>query len=371
VATGAADARSDVYAAGVMLYELLTGAPPYQGDTAISVAYRHVNTDMPAPSLIAGDVPPELDALVLHATRRDPAARPADAGAMLAELRDVARRLEVPRVPPPAPPVEDQHTEPSVAKAAEGPRGTRALPRPPAENPPSHVDARRHSRRVFAVWIAIVLVLALIVGVSAWWLGSGRWTEVPRIAGVERTAAERMLTEADLVPNVKVAYDNDVPAGRVAVTNPLPDAQLLRGSSVAVTVSNGRPTVPQIAPGTPVEEAEAAVRAVTLTPERSGSRSDQRTGTVASTEPAAGTALPIGGTVTLVLGDGDDESDQVRVPSLVGQSYESASEKLSDLGLDVEQSRGLLGRRNGIVIGQSPSPGELVDKGTTVTLHTF
>src|SRR4051812_10997715 len=86
VATGQADQRSDVYAAGVLLYELLTGAPPYTGDTALSVPYRHVTSDVPAPSLIAGDVPPELDDLVRRATRRDPAARPLDAATMLAEL---------------------------------------------------------------------------------------------------------------------------------------------------------------------------------------------------------------------------------------------------------------------------------------------
>ena len=91
VATGAADPRSDVYAAGILLYELLTGAPPYTGDTAISVAYRHVNCDVPAPSEVAGDVPPELDAFVRRATRRDPTARPADAAAMLAELAAAGR----------------------------------------------------------------------------------------------------------------------------------------------------------------------------------------------------------------------------------------------------------------------------------------
>src|ERR687894_303280 len=117
VATGRADARSDVYAAGIMLYELLTGAPPYGGDTAIAVAYQHVNSDVPPPSQIAGEVPPELDELVLRCTRRDPAVRPADAAAMLAALHRVAVQLDVPRVPPPVPPprpVEEQDTVPAA-----------------------------------------------------------------------------------------------------------------------------------------------------------------------------------------------------------------------------------------------------------------
>ena len=201
VATGAADPRSDVYAAGILLYELLTGAPPYTGDTAISVAYRHVNSDVPAPSEVAGDVPPELDALVRRATCRDPRARPADAAAMLAELRLLAGVLEVPRVPVPAPPpkpVEEQRRAP--AGGVPGPRpAPRMLERErrlgtPSLPPPGHLRARRRSRRLFAVATALVLVLALGIGLTAWWLGSGRWTAVPSLAGVRQDAAERLLT---------------------------------------------------------------------------------------------------------------------------------------------------------------------------------
>ncbi|HEY0640887.1 MAG TPA: protein kinase, partial [Pseudonocardiaceae bacterium] len=103
VATGAADARSDVYSAGIVLYEMLTGAPPYSGDTALSVAYRHVNEDAPPPSRVASGIPPLLDQLVVRATRRDPRDRPDDAAAFLNALQRVRTQLEVPRVPVPSP----------------------------------------------------------------------------------------------------------------------------------------------------------------------------------------------------------------------------------------------------------------------------
>jgi eukaryotic-like serine/threonine-protein kinase len=420
VATGNADARSDVYAAGIMLYELLTGAPPYSGDTAISVAYRHVNSDVPPPSQIAGDVPPELDELVVRATRRDPAARPADAAAMLAELHRVAVRLEVPRVPPPTPParpVEEQDTVPAgphrvssgtavSAHPAPGPGGTRALPRPIDDDPPPYLLARRRSRTLFAVWTAIVLVLALLVGVTAWWLGSGRWTAMPSIVGLERSAAQQVLTDADLVARITEAHDDEVDEGLISATDPAPQAPLLRGSTVQITVSTGRPRVPNIAPGTPVADAEQAIRDAGLTPVQDDSSSDDNdernsddnsndndnnngddrnrddrhsddsgsapAGTVLRTEPEAGTELRSGSRVTIVVSRGEDDSDTVEVPSVVGEDFDEAAERLDELDLDAEGRSAVpfLGREDGRVVGQDPPAGTRVKRGTTVTLTT-
>ena len=401
VATGAADARSDVYAAGVLLYELLTGSPPYTGDTALSVAYRHVNSDVPPPSQIAGEVPPELDALVLRATRRDPTARPADAAALLAELHRVAVRLEVPRVSAPVPPprpVEEQDTVPAgprrlpagtAATGAHtgphamggGPGGTRAMPRfaddlqPVGDGPPPHMRARRRSRRVFAGWIAIVLVLTLLVGLTAWWLGSGRWTAMPPLLGLEQGTAQQLLGEADLVARITEVPDDGVAEGMVSATDPLPAARLLRGTTVTVTVSAGRPTVPAVAAGTAVAAAEQAIRDAALTPVRATGAAEYSSsvpdGAVVRTEPGSGTRLPVGGAVTLVVSRGA-APERVRVPLVLGQSFDDAADTLDGLGLDVEQRAGFLfGRDDGRVVGQEPAAGSTVKPGSTVTLETF
>ncbi|QJY49554.1 Stk1 family PASTA domain-containing Ser/Thr kinase [Pseudonocardia broussonetiae] len=407
VATGSADARSDVYAAGILLYELLTGTPPFTGDTAISVAFRHVNDRVPPPSLIAGDVPPELDALVLRATDRDPAARPADAGALLGELRRVAHRLEVPRVPVPAPPRPAQHaTEPVTHPGPvvmPGPRGTQALPAGPprgatstdlagppaggtlhggAGDPfPDHRRARRRSRRAFAVGIALVLVLALVVGAVAWWMGSGRWTQVPALVGVQQTAAAELLDDYGLVTGpATTTFDNAAPAGAVLAVDPPVGAQLLRGEIVTLTVSTGRPVVPPVEAGTDVAGAEQLVRDAGLTPTRDSSDAEFSDsvpeGAVIRTEPPAGQAVDIGGAVTLVVSRGVEPPPapaRVSVPMVVGQTASAAQALLDELGLStvVQSTLPFALNEDPTVIGQSPAAGTVVEEGTQVVLDTL
>src|SRR4051812_7870020 len=229
---GRSDARSDVSAAGVMFYELLTGHPPYAGDSALAVAYQHVHHDVPAPSSEAPGIPWQVDELVTRTTRRDPAARPLDAGAFLAELTDLRTDLGLARVPVPTGRPADNPTatirptnrptaprprQPSAPGGAGHPdprtevlggradrsrgRGTTVLPgmgagptpavggaRPgigprPSARPgvPPHIRRRRAR---FAV--TLVLLLAVTIGAVGWWLGSGRWVDVPDLLGKDK-----------------------------------------------------------------------------------------------------------------------------------------------------------------------------------------
>jgi serine/threonine protein kinase/beta-lactam-binding protein with PASTA domain len=392
VTTGAADSRSDVYAAGVLAFELLTGAVPFTGDTPISVAYRHVHDDVPPPSSVVANVPPELDDLIVRATRRDPAARPADAAAFLAALCRVAERAGIPRVPPPVPPARPEPdttvATPQRLPGVPGTRGTRALPRheqpwapapahPTPPQPSEHVRLRRRSRRVFGAWVSAVAVLGLVVGTVGWWLGDGRWTDMPTVVGVERATAERLLLGADLVASIDVARDDTVAAGVVSAVDPGPGARLLRGSTVRLTVSSGRPQVPPVAPGTVVEAAEQAIRDAGLAPVRSGAAREYSAtvppGAVVRTDPPAGTALPGGSRVTLVVSRGVEPPRQVRVPLVIGRSVGEATRALSSIGLEVEVERNFPFDRgdDAQVLQQSHGPGSMVDRGTTITLRAF
>jgi serine/threonine-protein kinase len=225
--------------------------------------------------------------------------------------------------------------------------------------------------------VAVVATLGLLVGATGWWLGDARWTTVPGVVGMDRGAAEQRITAAGLVAAVTVVHDDTVAAGRVAAEDPAADGRLRRGGTVRLTVSSGRPAVPAVAAGTTVAKAEQAVRDAGLGPVTSSGRQEYSAtvpaGQVIRTDPPAGTALPSGGAVTLVVSRGAEPRRQVRVPFLIGRTRADAVATLTALGLEVDVERGLpFGPDDGgRVVAQDHGAGSLVDPGTTITLRTL
>jgi serine/threonine-protein kinase len=391
VARGVSDARTDVYSAGVVLFELLTGTPPYGGDSALAVAYRHVHDDVPAPSTRVAGIPPALDELVLRATRREPGGRPADAGVFLAELAMARTDLGLRRVPsrevasasgieaPTVPAGPGRRTGPT-APALSGPRATTALPayaqpvqppgRPrrgasrvgPADG--SGWPAERRRRRTWSwVALAVVLLAALSVGTVAWWFGSGRFAAVPSLTQLTRAQAEARLDGVDLTGRFDQEPSETVAAGRVVRSEPAPGGRVLRGHSVTVVLSSGPPAVPvPSVTGQSADDAQGAIRQAGLQPQLIEQSSvDVEAGQIISQTPAGGTAKR-GSTVALVVSTGPGI---VAVPDVRGLSIDDARQKLSDAGFRVK----VRSLRIGNVIAQSPRGGSQREQGSTVTIY--
>jgi eukaryotic-like serine/threonine-protein kinase len=378
VVRGVADARSDVYATGILMYEMLTGGPPHAGETPLAVAYQHVHADVPPPSSRAEGLPAAVDALVDHATRRDPDQRPADAGAFGDEVARVRRDLTGPEldaggVAAPAEEGAVRHT--LVVPTDRADDGTEADDEAGAGDGPSS-SGRRRTRGSGASsgrgrWALVsVLLLAVLVGATAWWLGSGRFTETPEVVGMKRTTAVSQLHGAGFeVTYGDRAYSETVRPGRVVRTSPDPGGRIERGGVVTLVLSKGkeRYDVPDLAG----EEVGAAEKALEGTHLRVGGTPlvfSQKVAKdhVVRTDPAPGTSVKRDTGVRLFVSKGPKPVD---VPDLRGAGKDDAVAKLEALGLGVEvteQYSDDVGE--GLVVGHDPGPGQTVGKGSTVTV---
>lgn len=352
VATGAADERTDVYAAGIMLFELLTGRVPYAGETAVSVAYRHLHENVPPPSSLV-EVPPALDGLTVRATRREPGARPVDAGAFLAELRDVREDLGLRTVTFPAGP-------------ATGAPVRRTMAVPAIVPPPAVAPARR--RRRLPVALLTVLLLGLVAGGAGWWLGAGRFTTTPPLTGLTRAQAVAKAQAAGLqVAFGQGAYDEVAPVGSVLAQRPAATARIRKGGTITLTLSLGkeRHKIPDLR-GRALSDAEAALRTAKLSPQVSHRYDDKvDSGKVISQTPAAGRSVRPGTLVYLVVSRGPAP---IAVPTLVGKNVDDASKELADAGLRADVTRAYSEQVDkDVVISQNPTGGTLV-RGSKVAL---
>ena len=375
VEQGSSDARSDVYGAGICLFEMLTGSVPFAGDSPLSVAYQHVNTDVPRPSSLVPDIDADVDDLVEIATRRDPAQRYADCAEFTERVRSVRRTLQPPR------PLADTYTEPVAPTATlvvdrptenidPGP-GSRT---PRSEGSGDTAEMSTARRRRWGPAIAVLLLLGAVAGAAfgAWYLaaGPGRTIAVPGVLGLDVAAATELASQNDLSLTVTgEAYSETVAAGVVLAADPEPGSAVSPGTEIAVTVSLGpeRFAVPVL---TGLTEAEA-VEALTAAGLRAGDISNEwdaviPSGEVVSSTPGAGEELKADSTVDLVISKGPQP---VELPDLTGTPVEEATAALVAEGLQVDTTEEFsTAYSTGTVISSVPSSGEKVDVGGTVTL---
>lgn len=368
VETGKGDARSDVYAAGIMLYELLTGEKPYVGDSAMSVVYQHVHSTVPAPSERVPGLPEAVDRLVSVATNRDPAQRPADATAFLALLH----RSGLIDVGGPSSGVP----EPTLVvprEALAGPGGTASLPRQPrrpAATSAPVTAARRRRRGVPWLVAAVLVVVAAVLGGWAWYagVGPGSVTTVPSLLTLTQAQAQTKAERAGLKLTFSARqFSETAPAGLVLATTPAPGRRVDKQSTVRAVLSKGkeRLTVPSLA-GTDASGASAALLRAGLTPGPTTQVYDEKVtaGTVVSTDPEAGEALKRDSVVSVVVSKGPAP---VPVPELVGHSAAEAAAALdaaSLVGRPSEAFSDTVGKDT--VISQEPAKGTSVRKSATV-----
>ena len=379
VERGIADARSDVYACGLILFELLTGGRAVDGESPIHVAFQHVHGSVPLPSERVPDLPSELDDLVALATARDPDERPRDAGAYLAELQRVRAGLspqELDRRPQVATSDEgdgSSHTPRGGAARGGGAAATVAHPRPErtqaihtggsASTTAGDLPSTR--KRWPAALAALLLVAALAVGGGWWWTqeGPGSTVLVPDVTGLSRADAEASVTQdGDLSYVESTAFDEQVPQGEVITSNPPVGTELSKGSDVTVVVSKGpeRYEVPDLT-GRTADQARASLDSRHLT---LGTTSEAYE--IVSTSPAAGTEVTRDAQVSLVISRGPEP---VAVPTVTGQGAEAATGAIEDAGLKATRADDAYSTivPKGSVISQSPSSGTLLP-GETVTI---
>ena len=385
VTGGTTGPRGDVYSAGVMLFELLTGRQPFTGDTPLSIAYQHVNTDVPAPSAIAPGISAPVDKIVLAATSRDQAQRPADAGEFLRAVHHVREGLaessgltgvmgagvqglaEAPWLDLDAPAVadgrwtrqfnggghEDSHT--LIVDREDG-GGRHHIGREP------FLGRWLFGPRLLIV--VLIVALGLGLGLGGWWLFSGRFAHVPVVAEDSAGQATAILTgDGFVVRQGARVHSNTVPKGKVVGTSPA--GRVSKGATITLLISSGPFTsvVPDVRNETQ-NAAQAALAHVHLVSTIQKVGADAPVGTVVGTSPPAGSTWPQTKTVTILVASGPP------LPDFTGQSIDAARQLASQNNVKLqEESDANSQDPAGTVVSQEPAAGAMFQPGQTVVVR--
>ena len=383
--TAEADARSDIYSVGIMLYEMLTGAVPWAGESPLQIASHHVSDDVPSPSAAQPWIPREIDDLVAALTAREPANRPADASDAIDLVARVAaaipsnlanRRAEI------APGERHRASETSALNTEiMSAQFTRPLPAPASSSvalvhtsgatqaAQAALPPKKSARA--AAWIALVVLLLVVAGLGGrwWWTeyGPGSYLTMPETTGRTLTDVQADLDALGLRTQVEEEFSDDVDTGSVTRSDPEGGSSVHKRAEVQLYVSKGvdMKTVPEVT-GKSQDEAQRsltdaglAVGAVT-----DAYSEDVPQGQVISQSVAAGTSLAHDSAVDIVLSKG---REPLTVPTLSGLSASAAKSAIEDLGLVAAPTEAYSDTvAEGQVISQQTREGSTLHRGDSV-----
>ncbi|RJL32284.1 Stk1 family PASTA domain-containing Ser/Thr kinase [Bailinhaonella thermotolerans] len=371
------DARSDLYSTGCVLYELLTGQPPFTGDSPVAIAYQHVKEDPVPPSQVDPEIPRWADAIVLKAMAKDAGERYQSAGEMRADIQRALQGM----------PVEAQQTmafQGTRQMTAQAPaaQSTTALPAyqygPADGGPPTSAGGGRGRRRSSggngwktALWILIpLLIIAAFAGVGWYVLSSNNTTaekvKVPPVLEMKQSEAEKALKDAGLVPQVKEQPNNEYEKGIVFDSDPKVTTQVEKGSTVTLLVSAGKKQVevPSGIVGSTRDEAKSKLEGLGFNVSTKTQASSKPEGEVLKVSPREGKKVDEGSTVTITVSGG-----QPKVPDVVGLTKDQAIEQLEGAKFKVAVREMPSDKDPGIVFRQTPSGGRELAPNSTVVIY--
>jgi len=377
VQRGVADSRSDVYAVGIVAFEMLTGEKPFLGETPIQIAYMHVNQEIPSLRSKRKEIPEALDTLILQATNRDPDKRPRTAGEFLKALESIQNEID-PKTNQmklaldlPVEPIKEKPRGKMKKQVEEEKEDSIEIKETTKEIRVAKEEKKKASKRVRRNR-KVAIILAIALGVGGWYtlVGPGSRVVVPSVVGGTYEEAVSTLTPLGLTTVIlEKRFDEDIAKGAIIETDPPGGGRVSSGGQVKLIVSKGpeRYIIPSVTGLTP----EAATTALEKFPLIVGANTEVFNteipkGFVISTSPASGTQVKRDTPVALVISKG---VETVALASYSGKSGEQALNELNDLGFNVESTYTFNEKvLSGVVISQSPTGVDVAPKGSTVSL---
>lgn len=421
---GISDAKSDIYSLGITMYEMVTGRVPFDGDSTVSIAIKHLQEEMVSPSRYTPDLPYSLEQIILKCTQKNPERRYHNVGELIEDLKHSL-------IDPQGNFVQIAPRAGAAAAAVRTPQNQQAPRRLSREEEERRERARRRREEEydddddedddddddgktglekaitiggFLVGAVIVIILIVVIGNMTGLFHFGKSASSSSAASTSTSAEATPTAEASssseqvAVPNLlgmtvdeataacnklgigvrqtSTAASEDYDSGQIINQTISEGTMVDKGTTIDVVVSSGKAdvTVPTGLTGSTQADAEAALESAGLVPDIQLQYDDTvDVGNVISTSPAEGTSVPSGATVTLYVSKGRDTSNDVKVPDIVGQSKDSALATLDTMGIKYTTQTGSdSSQSNGVVLLVSPDVGETIDKTTdtvTVTIN--